>query len=321
MAGNNQRARRDENDGRDDRGLDDLGDGELVPVGQGESALTAITRGEVDMQVATAKRFPRSIARFQKDALSMVTADEDTAASCFFTLPRKKKDSKTGAEIAVTGPSVRLAEIAAANWGNLRIEARPIEEGDTTVTAQGTAWDMEKNVLVRVETKRKITDKNGRRFSDDMVAMTTNAATSVAKRNAIFNVIPRSYINQLDTAARACAIGTIKTLPERREKLFTWFAKLNVTQDRVLAALGKEGLADVDLSDLETMHGWGTALKEGTSKVEDIFPPSPMPEGTTNVRKPAAAASPPAGEPPHDPKTGEVIEPKAQPKSDPAAGF
>jgi hypothetical protein len=309
--------RADDRDGRDNRGLnDDIGDGEIVPAGQSDSALTAITRGEVDMQVSTAKRYPRSIARFQKSALSMVTADKDTAASCFYTLPRKKKDTKTGVQISVTGPSVRLSEIAAATWGNLRIEARPIEESDTTVTAQGTAWDMENNVLVRLEVKRRITDKDGRRFSEDMVAMTTNAATSIAKRNAIFNVIPRSYIQQLDTAARGCAIGDIKTLPARRDESIAWYNKVGVTTDRILAALGKDGLADIDLEDLETLYGWGTALKDKQATIEEIFPPPIMTAGTVKVSKNGEAAQKPTApaaneEPPHNPITGEVIDPKA----------
>jgi hypothetical protein len=277
--------RRDERDGRENRGLgDDLEDGEIVsPSDDGNNALVAITKGEVDMQVSTAKKYPRSLTAFKRDALSMVTQDEDTAASCFYTLPRMKKDEHTGSMVPISGPSVRLAEIAACCWGNMRIEARPIEEGEKFVTAQGTAWDMEKNVLVRVETKRRITGKHGR-FNDDMVANTMNSASSIAKRNAIFGVIPRSYIATLDKAARQCSVGDVKTLPERRERALAWYAKLGVTADRVMAALGRAGLDDITIQDLETMHGWRTALLDNATTVEEIFPPPAMSNGEVNVR-------------------------------------
>jgi hypothetical protein len=53
-------------------------------------ALEQIARGEIDIQITTARRFPRSIEQFQKKALSMATIDEETAASCFYVLPKRK---------------------------------------------------------------------------------------------------------------------------------------------------------------------------------------------------------------------------------------
>jgi hypothetical protein len=68
---------------------------------------------EIDIQIATAHRYPRDIEQFRREALSIAIADEDTAASCFYKLPRKKKDEATGEWIQtyIEGPGVRLAEI------------------------------------------------------------------------------------------------------------------------------------------------------------------------------------------------------------------
>ncbi|MFN8826683.1 MAG: hypothetical protein ACK501_17070, partial [Planctomycetota bacterium] len=50
---------------------------------------------------------------------------------------------------------------------------------------------------------RRITGKNGRRYSSDMIGVTGNAACSIALRNAVFRGIPRAFwIDIYDARAR-----------------------------------------------------------------------------------------------------------------------
>jgi len=58
--------------------------GEIMPMG---STPPVLNEAEVNLQVATAKRFPRSITKFTEEAMQLVTLDEATASSCFYTLP------------------------------------------------------------------------------------------------------------------------------------------------------------------------------------------------------------------------------------------
>ena len=51
-----------------------------MSVESGTAAL--INRSEIDMQIATAHKFPRSIKRFRQEALAMVTLNEQIAESC-----------------------------------------------------------------------------------------------------------------------------------------------------------------------------------------------------------------------------------------------
>src|SRR4051812_48501652 len=74
------------------------------------------TRAEVDIQISTAKRYPRSIRNFKQQALEMATFDEETAEGCFYSLPRGGKP--------IEGPSARLAEIVLSAWGNVRADAK-----------------------------------------------------------------------------------------------------------------------------------------------------------------------------------------------------
>lgn len=250
------------------------------------SALAEITRGEVDTQVATARRFPRDVARFRREAETLATLDEQTAQECFYVLPRSGK--------RIEGPSVRLAEIVASAWGNLRCEARIIDEGKEYITAQGTAWDMEKNVLVRTEVRRRITDKRGNRYSEDMRIVAGNAASSIAFRNALFKVIPYAQVKPIYESARKTAIGDSRTLAERREGALGWFEKAGAPRERVLESLGRHGVEALDLDDLITLQGIRTAVMEGSTTIDEAFPEpaEAKAEPTPGVKKVGRKAKP-----------------------------
>jgi hypothetical protein len=226
-------------------------------------AISPLTRAEIDVQIATAKRYPRSIRQFQQSAKSMATLDEDTAGSCMYALPRGGK--------SLDGPSVRLAEIVASAWHNLRVGARVVEEGDKFLTAQGFCHDLETNVSVAMEVRRRITNKNGARFNDDMIVVTGNAAASIAFRNAVFKIVPKAYWLPVYQAAKATAIGTQETLGKRRAAAIEFVKKMGVSLEQVLSLLGRKSVEDVDLEDLATLRGIITAVKDGNVSLEEAF--------------------------------------------------
>jgi hypothetical protein len=239
-------------------------------------AVGAIVRSEVEAQLSAAHRYPRSIKRFLGEAKMMATINRETAEMCIYSLPRGGKN--------ITGPSVRLAEICASAYGNLHIGARVLDAGETDITAQGIAWDLEKNVRVTLETKRRITNKQGRRFDDDMVIVTGNAAASIALRNAIFRVVPKAYVQAIYEAARATAVGEGRTFDDRRAEVVQRLTKLGITQERVLARVNRTALLDVTADDLEVLIGLGTAIKNADVSVDAAFPapmtaPDPANEG------------------------------------------
>lgn len=236
---------------------------EVLAIEDTSTTLTQITKGEVDMQVATAKRYPRDIARFKQDAVSMATMDQETAEASFYVLRRSGK--------TIEGPGVRLAEIIASCWGNLRCEARVVDEGPEFITSQGTAWDMERNVLVRMEVRRRITGRDGRRYTEDMRVVTGNAASSIAFRNAVFRVVPNAFTRAIYEKARSVAVGDERTLVDRRARAIVWFDKAGVTEERLLAFLGKQGVEAIDLNDLATLQGIRTAIIEGSTTVDQQF--------------------------------------------------
>ena len=244
--------------------------GEMIEAS--ESALSVLERAQVDIQIATARRYPRQISLVKQRMLSYATLDEETAAGCFYTLPaRKGGDGKP-----LQGPSVRLAEIAMSSFQHISAGSRIISDDGKFITAQGVVHDLENNVRVSIEVKRRVTTKDGRRYSDDMIATTGNAACSLALRNAAFRVIPLALVKPVYEAAKRLAIGDAKSLVQRRSACVDHFSKLGVPKERIFFAVGVRGVEDIQLDHLEILMGFATAIKDGDTTVDEAFPPIPV---------------------------------------------
>ncbi len=239
---------------------------EVVEVG----TLEAIERAQIDMQISTAKRYPRDIKKVKNMMLSIATLDEETASSCFYTLPRGGK--------SIQGPSVRLAEIALSAYGNLRTGTRILNEAtagaNPHVIIQAVAHDLENNVAVSIEKRRRVTKKKSKTaIDDDDINLAVNSCSSIALRDAMFRVIPKALILPVYEAAKKVAVGDVKSLAVKRGKVIDRLKQMGLTEERILAAIGCEKMDDVDADKLATLIGLGTALKDGETTLEEAFPP------------------------------------------------
>lgn len=270
------------------------------------NTIALLNRSEIDQQVATARRFKRSVSEFREETLAMVTITESVAQECIYALPR---DGKT-----IEGPSARFAEIIASAWGNCRAGARVVSEAGDFVTAQGAFHDLQRNVAITYEVQRRIVDKNGRRYKPDMIGVTANAACSIALRNAILKGIPKAFWNDMYNAARRTAMGDIKTLANRRADAIKWFQGVGVSEAQILEALEVKGVDDITLDHIVILSGIKTALVEGDTTPEQAFPPKKMavPGAKQPEQKPA--------ETPKDTAAQPQAEAKAKP-ADAAPGF
>ena len=241
-----------------------------LPVGYqsgNQSLAVSIAMAEVDQQITTAHAYPRSVDLAVKNILSLATLDEETAAECVYALPRGGKPIK--------GPSVRLAEIIQSQWGNNRVGTRVVhvDRVEKYVEAEGVFHDLQTNAATTARVRRRISDKQGRVLSDDMIVVTGNAAASIAKRNAILGGVPKAVWRRAYAAVEQVIAGDIKTLSVRRADAMKAFAAFGVTPERVCEALEVGGLDDVTLEHMPTLIGMHSALKNGEYTVEEMFPP------------------------------------------------
>lgn len=243
------------------------------PITESTPNVALLNAAEVDMQVATAHKYPRSIKQFMADATDLVTLTDDVAESCNYALPRKVKDPETGRYVTknIEGPSARFAEIILSCWGNARAGTRIVDEGEMFVTAQGFMFDLQKNVAIQVEVPRRIVDSQGRRFKVDMIGVTASAAASIALRNSILKVIPKALWHPIYEKAKATALGTEMTLSNKRLAALEWFQKKGVSKETIFKHFEIAGVEDITLEHIATLLGYKTALKEGDTTAESLF--------------------------------------------------
>ena len=222
----------------------------------------------IDVQIATAKTYPRNLKRAVDNSIAIVTMDQETASTCTYSLPRGGKP--------ITGPTVHLAKVLAQQWGNLRCEAKVVEIGQKQITSQAVAFDLENNLAIKVEVKRSIMSKTGR-FNDDMITMTGNAANAIALRNAILSVIPRAVVDKVYNEAKRTITGDLSDqtkLLAKRKKVFDGFKETYaLTEQEILSAIGKAAVEHITQDDLVVLIGIGQAIKDGETTVNDAFRP------------------------------------------------
>lgn len=258
---------------------------EPAPLDTVEMGTVAIlAKSEIDQQIATAQRYPRSIQRFREEVQAMATLNEAVAAECSYAVPREGK--------TIEGPSARFAEIVASAWGNSRAGARIVAEDDRFVTAQGVFHDLQKNVSITYEVRRRITTKGGKKFGDDMVSVTGNAAASIALRNAILKGVPKAFWQDLWEESRRVAAGEHRPMANRRAEAIKAMQRFNVTPQQVLDHFEIKGEPDLTPEHLERLRGYIVAFRDGDVEPETVFAPvkrekvTPPPAGEAKAPPP-----------------------------------
>ena len=240
---------------------------EIIQVQQAEM-LQALNRAEIDQQVATAKQYPRHLPTVLNKIQTYATMDVETASDCFYALFRKNAD---GSDQMISGLSVRMAEIIANAWGNLRVATRIIGNDGKTITAQAVCHDLETNVAISTEVKRSILTKKGYTFSQDMQVVTGNAAAAIAFRNAVLKVIPKAVTKHVIEEVKKVALGQALDLEQQRQVLIQYFAKFAVTEQMIFDLLQITKREEIDKERVCILKGIYNAIKEGDTTVQEAF--------------------------------------------------
>lgn len=278
------------------------GNTEILP----PSAIESMQRAEIDVQISTAHRFPRSMKKFKERAIEMATLDEETAASCIYSRP-------VGGGKFAEGLSVRTAEIVGACYGNLRVAATIVEQTERYVKARGMAHDLESNFASACEVIESTVKRDGTPYDERMRIVIAKACLAKARRDATFQVVPKALCKPVETAARAVAVGDASTISKKREQLMMWIGKLGIDAARVFGSLGVAGVDDIGIEHLTTLTGVKTAIKDGEVTVDEAFPPI-IKEGTIGAEKKSPLAKKPVTSP--EPKPQAETPPPADPPTE-----
>jgi hypothetical protein len=164
-----------------------------------------------------------------------------------------------------------LAEIVAATYGNIRVQARVISEDGTQVTAQGVAHDLETNTAQSTEVTVSLLKRDGSRVGPEQVATARASACAKARRNATFLVVPLAIVHPIIAKAREVAAGTAATLPERRETMLVWFEQKGMKRSKILEWLGVKAVTDIGLDQMADLIAAQNTAKEEGVDLSEIF--------------------------------------------------
>ena len=242
-----------------------------------------VTRQAQEVQVAmlAAKRFPRDqIAAFNK--ILTACQRKKLAESSMYEYPRGGQK--------VTGPSIRLAEAIAQNWGNIDFGFMELEQRGGTSQVMAYAWDLETNA------------RQTKLFSVPHVRYTRNGDYPLTDPRDIYELVA----NQAARRVRACILGIIpgdvveaaiercnKTMREGNEeplvdrvrKMSMVFEKeFSVTLPMLEKYLGckSEAFSENDFIRLKKVY---VSLRDGMAKREDYFEIA-LPSGEGEIHDP-----------------------------------
>ncbi len=244
--------------------------------------MEAVEEAQVMIQVKTARKFPRNEELALTKAVQMSTSSRETAKRCLYFRPVGKKDGKM--EFA-DGLSIRGATNIYTQWGNMAIGANPMGIIDGKLVVQGMSWDMQTNLRVMRPKSKNVTKKNGQRYSDNMIAVATDALSSLAIRTAFEANFPDAIRDRYLNAIKAAIAGsTTEEVVESWNELVKEFGKLGLTEENLKDFL-KGVKKDTKTEKVVFLFGILNGITEGLFSVGDAFGftpdlPAPVPQKT-----------------------------------------
>lgn len=224
----------------------------------------------LDVQVSTAKAYPRSVQEFHADLEAWCTLNQETADECFYAKPVDGKK--------MVGPSIRFGELVQAAYKNLNVDTRVSGEDDGHVVLEATCRDMERNIASRSQVRRSILTKEGKRYKQHMVETTINAGMAIARRNVIFQTVPKALWKPIWNKALAVAKGDMATFEKRRGETLTALKDLGVDMKNMSAFLGGKQTKDIDATDLILLRQRLASIQEHEMTPESAFPAPTKPD-------------------------------------------
>lgn len=229
---------------------------------------------EVQGMVFMAKQYPRNqVAAWQriKDACQRKTLAEVAS----YSYPR-------GGE-KVTGPSIRLAEVLAQNWGNMTFGVIELEQRNGESTAQAFSWDLETNVRSEkiFTVKHEIGKKNGviKKLTDprDIYELVANMGAR-RQRACILAILPKDLVEAAMEECENTLTDDKDDKPnDRIKKMIEKFSEHGVTQEMIEKKQGYK-IAKFTAKDVSGLVGIYNSIKDGMGKKEDYFEDTPAPE-------------------------------------------
>ena len=235
-----------------------------------------LMRSQTQFHTAVAVQRPRNL---DKVVAAVLREAEFAGDAFYYSFPMGGKK--------IEGPSIGLAMAVAREWSNCAV---PVEYYETL-----TEWvfnahfvDLERGFTVSRVFRKKKGKGVFKKLEDDRAEdMTFQAAQSRAIRNVVLAGVPRWLTDQAKERAKEAVLKGISKegLAVATEKALKFLAGYGITEDRVLAVLGKPK-HEWASEDIASLRGMASQLKDGQATAEHLFPATEVKEARPKAATP-----------------------------------
>lgn len=220
---------------------------------------------EVQAAMVIAKKFPRDPAEALDRILNACTR-KTLAEGALYSY------AKGGAE--VTGPSIRLAEAVAQEWGNMQFGIRELSQSNGESTVEAFAWDVQTNtrqVKVFQVPHKRFTRSGTKELKDprDIYEMVANQGAR-RLRACILGVIPGDVIEAATQQCEVTIKANIETTPEAIKSMAEAFKSFGVTEEMIATRIQRR-LESINPAQMVQLRKIYASLKDGMSKPGEWF--------------------------------------------------
>jgi hypothetical protein len=220
---------------------------------------------EVQAAIVVAKRFPRD-EKVALDRIINACTRPGLANAAVYQYARGGTD--------ITGPSIRLAEAIAMNWGNLQCGIRELEQSNGESTVESYAWDLETNTrqskVFQVPHERHT--KNGVKALSDPRDIYELVANQGARRlrACILGVIPGDIVEDAVRQCETTMAADADTSPEAQKRIVDAFAKYGVSKDQIETLIQRR-MDSITAAQVVRLRKIMASLKDGMSQASEWF--------------------------------------------------
>ena len=232
---------------------------------------------EMQAQIYLAKQFPRDQMKSTERILTACQRPGLAAVAVY-------SYAKGGA--SVSGPSIRLAEEIARDWGNLECGWNELERENDMSKVRAFAWDKETNVLKTLFffVPHYRTTRTGRKRITDEREIYELLANQAARRmrNCILALIPGDVVDAAVEQCERTMVTHCDITPDSIKKLIGTFESFGVTRKQIEKRI-QRNIESITPAQFVRMREIYTSLRDGISEPSDWFEPIESDEEKQNA--------------------------------------
>ncbi len=221
---------------------------------------------EIQASVISAKKFPRDTVAAHRRIIDACKR-KSLAEQAMYAYPRGGQ--------TVTGPSIRMAEVLAQNWGNLSCGITELEQNIKESVMMAYCVDLETNyrkaIVFNVKNERH-TKRGVQRLTDPRDIYENNFNLGARRlRACILAVIPGDIVEEaVSTCEGTLAGDNSEPIADRLRKMATAFESIGVSQELLEKKLGHklDATIAVEIVNLGKIY---KSIQDGMTKIADWF--------------------------------------------------